>query len=183
MVQAFGNTFVSVLQKLPMASISSFSKQSFIQLAFFLLAGCFYFPSFCQIKADTTKVAKPLFTATVGIYSGTAKALNSDVKRLMTVNPVVKVKDSKGTEYKVVAFEVTWKRKEISEDLKSGKPKVVFYMVGADVKTNQLPDMLRQQISSNLQAGEEIMLTNILYTDPKKKINYKASNSITLTIL
>lgn len=155
----------------------------FIILTAIVLATLQATPSCAQAKKDTAKSAKPLFTASLGFYSGTAKALSSDVKRLMTVNPIVKVKDAKGMEYKVVAFEVTWKRKELSDDIKSGKPRTVFYMVGADIKTNQLPEMFRQQISTGLQAGEEVMLSNILYIDPKTKTNYKAGNSIVLTIM
>ena len=156
---------------------------SIFKLATLLLA-CFLFGQLCaQVKTDTTKNSKPVYTASLGFYTGAMKALSSDVKRLMTTNPVVKVKDAKGAEYKVVSFEVTWKRKEISDDIKSGKPKVVYYMVGADVKTNQLPEIFRQQIGTDVQPGEEVMLSNILYNDPKKKINYKASNSIVLTII
>lgn len=138
---------------------------------------------FAQVKKDTAKVVKPVFTASMGMYNGTAKALTADVKKLVAANPVIKVKDAKGVEYKVTAFEATWKRKEQSDDIKTGKQKTVFYMVGTDVRGNQLPDILRQQIGTGLQAGEEIMLNNILFFDPQKKLNAKAGNSITLNIL
>ena len=100
----------------------------------------------------------------------------------MSLNPIVKVKDAKGVEYKVVAFEITWKRKETSDDVRTGKPKTVYYMVGADVKSNQLPESWRTQISAGIQTGEEIAINGIVYNDPKKKTNYKAPD-ILLTIL
>jgi hypothetical protein len=139
--------------------------------------------AFSQAKTDTAKAAQPVFTAFMGMYSGKAKALSSDVKKLVNTNPTLKVKDAKGVEYKVMAFEVTWKRKEISDDIKSGKPKVVYYMVGADVKAAQLPELLRKQMSTDLQAGEEVALSNIVYFDPKTKVNRKATNEIVLSIL
>lgn len=150
------------------------------RLVLSVLALVFCTNAFAQVKADT---AKPVFTASMGMYNGTTKTLGTDVKKLVANNPTVKVKDAKSVEYKVIGFELTWKRKEMSDDVKTGKPKTVFYMVGTDVKGNQLPDIFRQQIGTSLQAGEEIMLGNILYYDPKKKVNAKAGNNITLNIL
>ncbi len=136
---------------------------------------------FAQPKTDTAKNAKPVFTSYLGPYS-VGKALNSDIKRLMSMNPVIKVKDTKGNEYKVISYEVTWKRKEMSDDFKTGKPKTVYYMVGTDVRSNQLPESFRTQISTDIKAGEELGFTNILYTDPKKKTNYKGPD-ILISIL
>jgi hypothetical protein len=154
-----------------------------LKMAVLAMVTLLYRPAFSQAKPDTAKGVKPVFTASMGMFNGTSKALGADVKRLVAANPVIKVKDAKGGEYKVVAFEVTWKRKELSDDVKTGKPKTVFYMVGTDVRGNQLPDILKQQIGSSLQAGEEVMLSNILYLDATKKINAKASNNITISIL
>lgn len=148
-----------------------------------VVAGMLCVQGFSQAKADTSKMASPVFTASMGMYAGKAKALSSDVKKLVNTNPTVKVKDAKGVEYKVVGFEVTWRRKEISDDIKTGKPKVVYYMVGADVKAAQLPELLRKQIASDLQASEELALSNILYFDPKTKVSRRATNEIVLSIL
>ena len=100
----------------------------------------------------------------------------------MGLNPVVKVKDTKGIEYKVISYEITWKRKELIDDIKTGKPKTVYYMVGTDVKSNQLPESWRTQISIGIKAGEEISFSNILFNDSKKKTNYKGPD-ILLSIL
>jgi hypothetical protein len=137
---------------------------------------------FSQTKPDTVKSSKPVFTASLGPYTG-GKALASDVKKLVGLNPIVKVKDAKGTEYKVIAYEITWKKKELSDDVNTGKPKQVFYLVGTDVKNNQLPEDWRSDIGAGVKTGEEITLASILFFDPKKKVNYKATNNIVLSIL
>lgn len=130
---------------------------------------------FAQPKPDTAKnkTVKPVITSYIGPYSG-GKALSGDIKKLMSLNPTVKVKDAKGIEYKVISYEITWKKKELSDDIRTGKAKTVFYMVGADVKSNLLPESWRTEINAGIKAGEEIGISNILYNDAKKKMNYKA---------
>ena len=138
---------------------------------------------FAQPKPDTakTKTIKPVITSYMGPYSG-GKALSGDIKKLMSLNPPVKVKDAKGVEYKVISYEITWKKKELSDDIRTGKPKTVYYMVGADVKNNMLPESWRTEISAGIKAGEEIGISSILYNDPKKKMNYRAPD-ILITVL
>jgi hypothetical protein len=156
--------------------------------SFYLLKTCatfalllFILVTSAQPKTDTAKKIKPVVTSFLGPYS-VSKALASDVKRLMGVNPIVKVKDEKGVEYKVIFYEITWKKKEMSDDIKTGKPKPVFYMVGADVKSNVLPESWRTEIANGIKKGEEIAIGGIIYNDPKKRGNYKAPD-ILITIL
>ena len=96
-----------------------------------------------------------VFTSFLGPCSG-GKALSGDIKKLMSLTPTIKVKDAKGVEYKVLSYQITWIKKEVSDDIKTGKPKPVFYMVGADVKSNLLPDAWRKEITAGIKAGEEI---------------------------
>lgn len=153
----------------------------FLKLTLVVVQVLAIYTMFAQPKTDTAKNKKPLFTAYLGPYSG-GKAIIADLKKLMDLNPVIKVKDAKGTEYKVISFEITWKRKELNDDIRTGKPKTGYYMVGADIKSNQLPENWRTEISSGIRSGEELNVGNILYNDPKKKMNYKAPD-ILLSIL
>ena len=134
---------------------------------------------FAQPISDTAKnkTVKPVITSYMGPYSG-GKALSGDIKKLMGLNPAVKVKDAKGVEHKVISYEITWKKKEISDDIRTGKPKTVFYMVGADVKSNLLPESWRTEINAGIKAGEEIGISNILYNDAKQKMNYRAPDIV-----
>jgi hypothetical protein len=162
--------------------MNTVAKKYMVKLVTVLIAFHLVATGFSQAKPDTAKSGKPVFTASLGPYTG-GKALASDVKKLVGLNPTVKVKDAKGTEYKVIAYEITWKKKELSDDVNTGKPKQVFYMVGTDVKSNQLPEDWRSDIGTGVKAGEEITLASILFFDPKKKVNYKATNNIVLSIL
>jgi len=135
-------------------------------------------------KTQGTKVdtAKATFTSTFGMYTDGSKAFASDIKRLLTVNPQVKVKDNKGVVYTVVSFELMWKKKEQSMDIKTGKPKTVSTMVGGDIKGNLITDAWKEEINGYLQKGEELSFGTILYFDPKRKVNVKAP-SIVITVL
>ena len=85
-----------------------------------------------------------------------------------------KVKDQKGNIYQVISFEVMWKRKDISDDEKTGKPKTVFYTVGATLNGNQFSKEWINEFTNYIKAGEQLFFDTILYFDPNKKANYKA---------
>lgn len=133
------------------------------------------------ISADTSKT-KSIITASYGAYSNNSKVFVADLKRLLAVNPQLKLKDNKGANYQVVSFEITWKKKEISDDIRSGKQKTVYTYVGGDIKGNQLSESWRDEISKYIKKGEEITFETILYFDAKKKVKIKAP-SLVLSII
>jgi len=156
-----------------------------ISLSFFvaalLLQSVFSFaqtaPKPTAPKTDTSKAqAKPL--PTFGAYTNGSKAFVADLKRLLTTNPQLKLKDSKGVSYPVVSFDITWKKKETSDDFKTGKPVTVYTYSGGSLTGNQLTDGWREEISTYIQKGEEITFSTILYMDPKRKVNTKAPSLV-----
>ena len=135
-----------------------------------------------KTTAPAADTAKLTFTSIFGMYVNGSKALVGDIKKMLTVNPQVKVKDSKGVFYTVVSFELMWKKKEQSVDVKTGKPKTVSTMVGGEIKGNLIPAAWKDEITTYLQKGEEISFGNVLYFDPKQKVNRKAP-SILITVM
>ena len=131
--------------------------------------------------ADTSKV-KPVLIPSFGAYTNGSKAFAADLKRLLTVNPLLKLKDGKGNVYNVVSFEILWKKKETSDDIRTGKQKTIFTYVGGDIKGSKLTESWRQEINTTLKKGEEITFGTILYFDPKRKANVRAP-SLVITIL
>ncbi len=132
-------------------------------------------------NTDTAK-GKLKLIASFSAYTNGGKAFASDLKRLLNANPQLKVKDEKGVFYNVVSFEITWKKKDISDDIRSGKQKTVYYYVGGNIKGNVLTDSWKEEIKSFLQKDEEITFGMILYYDAKKKVNVKCP-PLVLTIL
>lgn len=132
-------------------------------------------------NTDTAK-GKLKLTASFGAYTNGGKAFAADLKRLLNANPQLKLKDDKGVFYNVVSFEITWKKKDISDDIRSGKQKTVYYYVGGNIKGNVLTDSWKEEIKGFVQKDEEITFGTILYFDAKKKVNVKGS-SLVLTIL
>jgi hypothetical protein len=132
-------------------------------------------------NTDTAK-GKLKLTASFGAYTNSGKAFAADLKRLLNANPQLKLKDDKGIFYTVVSFEITWKKKDISDDIRSGKQKTVYYYVGGNIKGNVLTDSWKEEIKGFVQKDEEITFGTILYFDAKKKVNVKGP-SLVLTIL
>lgn len=124
-------------------------------------------------KYEIIDTAKLKVNASFEIFCNT-KVPVVTFKNLLTKNAAIKVKDQKGNEYEVVSFEVMWKRKDISDDDKTGTPKVIYYNVGETMKGNQFNKQWLNELAKSLQPGEEIYFSTILYFDPKKKSNYKA---------
>lgn len=156
-----------------------FKKHFSLKLTFAFAAMLICAVAFSQVKSDT---AKPALKASIGPYAG-GKAVAADVKKLMSLNPPLKVTDAKGATFQVLSYEMTWKKIEQSEDVKTGKPKSVYYLVGTDVKSSQIPESWREQISNEVKKGEEITFSQIIYFDAKKKANFKLKSAITLSIL
>jgi hypothetical protein len=130
---------------------------------------------------DSSKKANVL-TPSFGPYSNGSKAFATDIKRLLLTKPNIKLKDSKGTIYVVTSFELLWKKKDITDDIRTGKRKTVYQYAGGNVKGNALPDEWQKEINSFLQKGEEITFDKILYQDVVNKKTYKAP-PLTITIL
>ncbi|MES2777819.1 MAG: hypothetical protein V4722_26805 [Bacteroidota bacterium] len=128
-------------------------------------------------KSDTSKGPLQLIPS-FGAYTNGSKAFAADIKRLLTVNPPLKLKDSKGVTYNIVSFEITWKKKDVSDDIRSGKQKTVYYYVGGDIKGAKLTDSWKEEISNYIQKGEELTFGTILYFDPKRKVNSKAPSIV-----
>lgn len=140
--------------------------------------------SFCQnniSKGDSTK-SKTKVNASFGPYQNGSKAFAADIKKLLATNPELKVKDEKGNVCQVVSFEILWKKKDMSEDIRTGNQKTVYYFVGATIKAKQLPDNWKEEITNYIQKGEEISFNTIIYIDPQKKNNMRAP-SLTINIL
>ncbi|MEO7313239.1 MAG: hypothetical protein ABIX01_22830 [Chitinophagaceae bacterium] len=128
-------------------------------------------------KPDTSKGRLKLIPY-FGAYTDGSKAFATDLKRLLGVNPQLKLKDEKGAVYTVVSFEITWKKKDVSDDVRTGKPKTVYYFVGGDITGNNLTDSWREEISNFVQKGEEITFSTILYYDPRRKLNTRAPSLV-----
>ena len=161
-----------------------YSKTLLFLSALLLVPALFYAQTGVKIiksKTDTGAI-KPKIVPSLGPWIDGSKAFAADVKKLLALNPQLSLKDEKGFPYKVLSYELTWKKKDISDDIRTGKQKTVFYYVGGTIEGNLVPDSWKEEISNFIQKGEELSFNTILYFDPKRKVTVKAP-SLVVTIL
>lgn len=131
-----------------------------------------------QLKDSTTQsaVANTKLVPALGGYKNGSKALVSDFKKLVKVNPILNLKDEKGIAYTIVSFELVWRQKSMADDVRTGKSKINYTAVGQKFKGNRLNEDWVQEINETLSSGDELNFTTIIYFDAKKNKTFLAPN-------
>jgi hypothetical protein len=119
-----------------------------------------------KAAADTAKTVK--FTVAFGPYKKDMKPLVADFKRVL--NADLKVTDQQGTAWTVVSYRLGWRRREFSDDARTGKRKIVYLYNGKDVNNaSKIPADWQAEMNEFLQATEEILFEEIIVQHPKTK--------------
>ena len=125
--------------------------------------------------------AAPRMVVKFGPYADSAKVPASTIKQI--IKSELKITDVKGSVYNVIAYSLWWKRRDITDDFKTGVPKTIYLYNSVDVKADpHVPLTWQDEIKGNLQSKEELRFDEILVQNVKTKKLYK-TNSLTLFIL
>jgi hypothetical protein len=80
------------------------------------------------------------------------------------------VTDNKGVNWNVVTWRFCWNRKEMSNDIRTGKRKWISNFYALDViESDTLPAAWQTEIKETLQKGEEITIEQIIAENPKTR--------------
>ncbi len=125
-------------------------------------------PGTTSSKSATDTTKHQLFTVKFGPYKLGMVVLAEDLKRL--VNAELKVTDSLGVVWQPVTFRLGWRKRDYSDDIKTGKRKVGYFFNATEVlNSSKIPASWQQEMSEMLQPGEEVMFEEIIVQHPKTK--------------
>lgn len=122
-----------------------------------------------QVNA-AQKTTKPIvLIAKLGPFDGKNISLLADVKKAVKLN--VSVTDSAtGTKWNLIRFRLSWKQKDVTQDINSGATKNIFTYNSVTILQNAtIPVAWQKELEDNLQSGEEILIEEILAQDPQTK--------------
>jgi hypothetical protein len=123
----------------------------------------------------------PKLQVKFGPYADSAKVPASVIKQI--IKSELKITDTKGTVYNLIGFSFSWKRKDITDDFKTGIPKTIYLYNSVDVKSDShIPASWQDEIKGNVQAKEELRFDEILVQSVKTKTLYK-TGPVTLFVL
>ncbi|CAN5451673.1 hypothetical protein BH10BAC3_BH10BAC3_36900 [soil metagenome] len=145
----------------------------FLKNVFFFFIGlCFSHASLAQNntvkpkpKIDTTA---PKLVIKFGPYGDSSKTLVSAMKQLLKTE--LKVTDTKGGTYNIISFDFAWRRKDFTDDFKTGIPKTIFIYNETTVRgDSHIPINWQKELQPNMQSQEELFFYNILAQNAKTK--------------
>lgn len=125
-------------------------------------------PSKTSAAGDTSTSKVITLKARFGPYDGSSPVVVENLKSLAGTKLVVT--DNKGTNWTVVAWRFGWNRKEMSNDIRTGKRKWITNYYAVEVlESDTLPTAWQTEIKETLQKGEEISIEQIIAENPKTK--------------
>ena len=130
-----------------------------------------------QTNVAKPKVAKdtsaPKLVVKFGPYTDSSKTIISAMKQLLKNE--LKVTDSKGNAYTIVKFNFAWRKKDITDDFKTGIPKIIFIYNEISVDSDaHIPASWQKELQASLQSKEELFFDEILVQNTKTKKLVKA---------
>jgi len=140
---------------------------------------------FAQTMAAKSKPVKDTTASKLvikfGPYADSSKVPAGVIKQIIKSD--LKITDNKGVVYTIIGFSFSWKRKDITDNFKTGTPKTIFLYNSVDVKADtHVPASWQEEIKENVQAKEELRFDEILAQNPKTKKLYKPA-PLTLFVL
>jgi hypothetical protein len=138
----------------------------------FLILAFFSCASIAQTNVAKPKVVKdtsaPKLVVKFGPYADSSKTVVSAMKQLLKNE--LKVTDNKGGIYSIVKFNFAWRKKDVTDDFKTGIPKTIFlYNETSVVGDAHIPDSWQKELQQNLQSKEELFFDEILAQNTKTK--------------
>lgn len=138
-----------------------------------MMQGVLVIPAAAQSKPlakpgkDTAMGPLKLFPK-LGPFGDSSKVLVSVAKQL--VHTPLKVIDNKGGTYQVVAFTFAWRKKDSTDNLKTGASSIIFtYNATSILGTDTIPATWQQELKAFMQPKEEILFDEILVQHLKTK--------------
>lgn len=125
---------------------------------------------FSQQKGSSAKFDPPVVKTYLGIGTDTVNVEKD--KAVQLIGLPLTVKDSKGTPYKLRYYQFVYKRKDSFENLKTGKPEVVYNTVGQSFYETPLPKVWVDNIIRQLKPGEELFFFDVLAEDKTNRTFY-----------
>ena len=144
---------------------------------FFIFIGlCFSYASLAQSNTakpkPKTDTSAPGLVVKFGPYTDSSKTIVSAMKQLLKTE--LKVTDSKGGVYNIVSFDFAWRRKDFTDDFKTGIPKTIFIYNETNVKGDaHIPINWQKELLTSMQSQEELYFYNILAQNAKTKRLFK----------
>lgn len=113
-----------------------------------------------------------------GIWKATnSTAFVADFKKALALE--LKVKDSaSGVLFAVQGFRLGWRKKEASDDYKTGRRKVITTFNAVQVDGAKLPEAWQKEMNDALQATEEVLFEQIMVLHPVTKRLYMAPSLV-----
>jgi hypothetical protein len=128
-----------------------------------------------QTSADTLM---PKLQVRFGPYRAGTPVLPDDFKRVLNTELVV-TDSAKGTAFVIKSFRFGWRRKEASDDMRTGKRKIITTFSAVEVANhNKLPAAWQKELSTNLQAKEELLFEAIIVQHPVTKKMFMAPSLV-----
>ena len=117
-----------------------------------------------KTRADSTR--KVVLQAKFGPFANGSPVLATDFQAI--AGGVLKVVDSTtGTEWKVVKFRLGWRRRDVSDDIRTGKKKIVYLFNATEVyDSNRIPEAWQKEMKANIQPTEEVLFESIYVQHP-----------------
>jgi len=154
-----------------------------------LMAMLFVFGLTTSVDAQATKptakteILKPVvFLVKFGPYKNNMQIVLTDIKR--AVNTELKVTDSaSGLAYQVISFRFGWRKKEPSDDYKTGKKKIITSFNAVDVYNNtRIPEAWQLELTESAKSTDEFLFEAIYVQHPTTKKMYQVP-SISLKVI
>lgn len=118
------------------------------------------------IPYDSTK--KIVLNIRFGPYSAERDVFLSGIIRFL--NTDLLVTDSFGVNWKVVYFRLGWRKKEVVNDVKTGKRKVIPTFNATEVDgSSKIPEVWQEEIKTNLKVDDLLMFESVVVQNPYNK--------------
>lgn len=125
-------------------------------------------------KLTAADTAMPKMQVRFGPYKHGMQVLISDWKLALNA-PLVVTDTATGTALQVVSFRFGWRKKEFSDDIKTGKRKIIANFQAVDVYDSpRIPEAWQAEMKEYVQSKEELMFEAIIVQHPKTKKFYQA---------
>jgi hypothetical protein len=135
-------------------------------------------PAPAEVKlTKEDSIALKTFNVRFGPYKMDMKPFADDVKKLAATELIVT--DKQGLKWTVVSFRFGWRRRDINDDARTGKRKVIYVFNATDVTGSRLPEPWQKELAEFVLPTEELLFENIIVQHPQTK---KMMRAATLTL-
>lgn len=137
---------------------------------------------FCQTTKPVAAAKPIVLKLKLGPFDGKNKAFAADLKKALGLEVNV-VDSATGTKWTLIRYSLGWKQKDFTDDVNTGQHKPIFtYNAVTVLESAKIPEAWQKEMTDNLQAGEQVMIDQVLAQDPKTK-KVREVRSIVISVL